>query len=293
MSINSISFLTPISNINDKDIVLDKKYSKTLTLKNGSSISLSSDVGRKRKQEDSLAISHKDDITLLLISDGVGGMECGEIASYMIAKEILEWFESEDIDLLKNLNKINTKNILLKRILLVLMQIPNNSGTTLNMSIILPKSTIIINIGDSRTYTIKNDQITLRTCDDSLAFEQLDLSTEDARNKLRFYRQNNIITKLISPMCFPKLKITMIQNDDYDIICHVTDGVSDILTESEIGQYCKKEDPATTLIEKSVYQPDIYSPDETCDEYYSNVIHPGKDNSTAIVYTKKRTKVNI
>jgi len=289
---NSLSFLTPLANISNKQLVLEKKYSQFLTLKDGETITLASDIGIKDNQEDSLAIAQKEDIKLLLVADGMGGMSSGEVASYNVAKSILEWFESESIAKIKSLNKTNLNNELVRIILFALMSIPHNSGTTLNMSIILPKNTLIVNVGDSRTYTIKDGKITLQTKDDSLAFAISNPQTSQDRDKLRFYRQNHIITEAITPISFPKLTISSVQNDEYDIICHITDGVSDILSESEIEECCQSPHPANTLVGKSIYQKDIHGTYHQEDDTYCEFIHPGKDNATAIVYTKKRMKNN-
>lgn len=292
MEKNSLTFLTPLENITNKQIVLDKRYSQVLTLKDDETITLASNIGYKENQEDSLAIAKKDDTILLLVADGLGGARSGEIASYTIAKYILEWFQSLTKDTLNKLNTILLKNELVKTILLALMSVPQEAGTTLNMSIILENETYIVNVGDSRTYTIKDGQITLQTKDDSYGFLYLNPNSSQERDNLRFYKRNHIITKVISPQTFPKLSINVIPNKEYDIICHITDGVSDILSESEIEEYCQSPHPANTLVNQSIYQKEIQGIKYQTDSRFCQTIHPGKDNSTAIVYTKKRTKNN-
>lgn len=289
---NSLKFLTPLSNVSNKNLILDKKYSQYLMLEEGSTITLSSDVGYRDNQEDSMAVAKKDDIILLLVADGMGGMQSGEIASYNLAKYILEWFESTDKETVQTINKTQLKNILLKTILFSSMEMPEKSGTTLNMSLILPDKTFIINVGDSRTYTLKDGEITLQTRDDSYAFEYLQPNSREERDKIRFYKQNNIITRAITPPSFPKLTINTIQNDEYDAICHITDGVSDILSESEIEEFIQTPHPANNLVSNSVYQKTIYGTYYKTDDSFAKAIHPGKDNATAIVYTKKRIKNN-
>jgi serine/threonine protein phosphatase PrpC len=94
----------------------------------------------------------------------------------------------------------------------------------------------------------------------------------------------------INKNAFPKIKIITINNNDYDILCHLTDGVSDFLSESLIQTYIQNENPAPLLVEKSVNGEPIHS--DYLDSDFRNIIYPGQDNATAIVYTKKKIKNN-
>lgn len=290
MKMNNFSFITPKKKINDKEIILDKKYSQELSLKNGASLSFCSDVGNRNKQEDCIAITENNDYTLLLVADGMGGMNYGEIASYITAKIIKKWLDSEDVNSLKILNKKNLEDVLNALIYIISTIIPSYSGSTLNMSIIGPEETLIANVGDSRTYTIKDGIITLRTKDDSMVFKKYNPQTEEERNKLRFHKKNNILINSISKNTFPSIEIKTIRNDEYDIICHVTDGITDYLEELSILEYCQTQFPAIELVNKSTKGKAIFNDSE--EEEFKKTILPGEDNSTAIVYTKKRNKNN-
>ena len=88
------------------------------------------------------------------------------------------------------------------------------------------------------------------------------------------------------------MTIITINNEDYDILFHTTDGVSDILSESEIEELSQSPNPALNLVNSSVFMPRIQGEYHLKDNRYQEYINPGKDNATAIVYTKKRTKNN-
>lgn len=284
MKIKNLSFLTP-STSSDK-IILEKDYSQKFIISDGSYINLSSNIGPKRNQQDSIAVAENNGYILMLVADGVGGLEKGEEASYIIAKTIKEWLESQSKESLDQLNEIKLKDILTELITYTREKIlPKDAGTTLNMSIVGPQNTLIVNIGDSRAYSIKDKKINLRTIDDSLAFSIFKPTTEEERDKIRFYRKNNIITNVIKKSTPPKVNVTTIENEEYDILCHLTDGVSDVLSEEIIRICLLKEKPALSLVQESINKEPEYTP-YISSEFFEYV--SPHDNASAVVYTKKR-----
>ena len=285
MKISNLSFITPLQN--SKKTILEKDYSANLTLSDGSSLNLASKIGIRENQEDCLVVAENHGYLLLLVADGMGGLQSGEVASYNTAKIIKKWIETEDYESFQYIDEKNLKYVLNGLISLIMEYLPENSGTTLTMSIIGPKTTWIANIGDSRTYTIKDSEMTLRTYDDSLSFKSFYPSTKEQRDRLRFYKKNHVITNAISTKGLPQVEITVVQNDDYDILCHMSDGVSDILSEDTIKWCCQKENPASLLTDMAVSSDLVYNPESS--PMFLEYIYP-KDNATAIVYTKKRIK---
>lgn len=285
MKINNLSFITPIKD--PENIILEKNYSKKFNLSNGSNINVASNIGKREEQQDSIVVSKNNEYILLLVADGMGGLKQGEVASYNTAKTIKEWFESEDKDNLPTLDEIILEKILTLLMYLISDRMPYYAGTTLNMSIICPEITIIANVGDSRAYTIKDGEITLRTKDDSQAFDKFKPVTENQRDQLRFYRQNNIVTNAIMKNIMPNITVTTIKNEDYDILCHITDGISDILTENIIRICCHDEEPAESLVYETNAIEYLHNPINS--ENFFEYIYP-TDNTSAVVYTKKKVK---
>ena len=286
---NKISYITPKTEFLNKKIILDKSYSQEFKLNNGSYIEIASDIGKRRNQQDSLTVAYNNGYVLLLVADGIGGYENGELASYTTVNIINKWFMSEYEDTLKVLSAKTLEDVLNALIYLISSSIPSRCGTTINMSIIGPQETFIVNIGDSRTYSIKNENISIRSKDDSLVFRDLNPQTTEERDRLRFHKRNNIITNSISNNTYPNIKISTINNNEYDILIHLTDGVSDYLDEQKIFTYAIENNPATKLVYNTVAGRIIYNKNEYNEEY-RELIYPGEDNSTAIVYSKKLIK---
>lgn len=288
MSIKNIRFITPL--INEKTYSLTKNYSHTIILNNKDEINISSDIGLRKTQEDTVTVQEHRGYLLLLVADGMGGEINGNAASYITAKKIQRWFSSLDKNKLAELDEKNIKRYL-SRVINEMKdsEFPRVGGTTLNMSIIGPEKTIIINIGDSRTYTIKDNEITMRSIDDSLAFKKFNPTTKEERDSIRYYSNNNIIVNCIEMKSIAKINAYLIKNDEYDVLCHMTDGISDILPEDKIKEYILSVNPAETLVKKAITSEPEYKsynkPDfqDHIEQY---------DNASAIVYTKKRIKSN-
>lgn len=288
MRVKKIKFISPL--ISGKTYKIVKNYSHTLVINDNEEINLASNVGPRENQEDTVALGTNHGYILLLVADGMGGKINGNEASYMVAKKIQRWFNVLTQEKLEQLDEKTLKRQLMREINEIKdNDFPIHGGTTLNMSIIGPEKTYIINVGDSRTYSIKDNEITLRTQDDSYAFERFNPVTKEERDNLRFYSLNNIITNCIEMKSLQKLNISSIKNTEYDILCHVTDGISDILKEDEMKEYIQKEKPAETLVEKTITREKEYS--NSKEENFADYIEK-HDNATAVVYTKKRTKNN-
>lgn len=288
----NISFMTGIDMVVDNKLVLDKEYSKKFKLVDDSEITVSSTVGLVRDhQEDSLAIATKGEYKMFLVADGMGGHKAGEIASYYTAKIIKNFFEHEDEIYLRILDDVLLNEVIYLLIDEITRKMSSESGTTLSLALVLDDRTYLVNIGDSRIYTFKDKELVLQTFDDSEAFIRYNPKSANLRDKLRFYRFNNWVTNGIIKNAIVDVNIKEISNDSYDILCLMTDGVSDILKESEIAECFSKNNPSYELTELSknhdidrvsIEDTDIYK-----DYDFVNQIDPGKDNASAIVYKKK------
>lgn len=284
MGIKNLTFITPVE-YKDNKMRLSKRYSQTFSLKDNKEIYLSSHSGINQKpQQDSLAIAQNNDFLILLLADGIGGMYSGEKASYNSVNIIKKIFEQEDPNYLKELTTDSLEEFLYTIMYEIIIHIPPYSGTTLNLSIICPDKTFIANIGNSRIYTIKNNNLKLETYDDSLSFKNFKPQNQKERDNLRFYIKNNEITNAIIQNKMPNISIKTIDNTDYQTICHLTDGITNVLSEEDILKYTNTINPADSLVHVSTYGKNIINPNP--DKYFLPYIERGQDNATALIYKK-------
>jgi protein phosphatase len=172
---------------------------------------------------------------LFAVADGMGGYAAGEVASEMAITSLFERFynapsnNSIAQDLLQAIVDTNLE-------VYQAGNAPGNSqmGTTLTVALVKGNRLLVANVGDSRTYLIRNG-IPLRvTRDHSLIQEQIDmgaLTPEQASKSII----RNIITRAIGHRdeVEPDLFEQELQKGDIILLC--SDGLHGLVQEMELG----------------------------------------------------------
>ena len=139
-----------------------------------------------------------------------------------------------------------------------------------------------------------NGKTRLETYDHSVSFEKFRPISQCDRDILRFYEHNNVITNGIIQGNDVSFDIKAIPNNSYDSLCAITDGVSDILMEREIGETILSNNPAYQLTQMSkTKKRERLEPKAIAfykDFDFVPFIYHSKDNASAIVYKKKRVR---
>lgn len=252
-----------------------------------------SNVGKKRKtQEDSFVIlehPQNKEFKLLAVADGMGGHKSGEIVSNHVVKKLIEWFERQDSSLMNDMN--HAKTLINEYLHTILDDLPSekalNGGTTLVTALVGKNETLLVNIGDSRVYTMKNGKIKQETKDQSLSQQLYEIGELD-EDVMRFYYQNNVIDNALTKKTVePGADYKVISNQTYDKILLVSDGVTDCLSKEEIGKLMRisrKEKLAENIVEAALNTDSVLPRKYMNNEKYVREIHGGKDNTTAVYY---------
>ncbi len=253
-----------------------------------------STTGLKREKNEDFACSIvspiNEKIKLLLICDGMGGFNNGEAASKIVAEEIINWFNSYDFAF--GFNNVEEEiNKVIERSRLIIRNSYMMCGTTLTFAIVGENDTFIGNVGDSRTYIIKDGFLTQITKDDSEVwkdFYECDDSFE--KDDLRFLRNNNVLTNTIDDYIQVPviLRTYLVSNSSYDGILLVSDGVTDILSDNKITRVLNETDEKD-ILNKLLYESCFGDPDYP-PECYDELLYPtlpGKDNASAVIYLKR------
>ena len=252
---------------------------------------------RKNNEDVSLAITHPKDenIHLLLVADGMGGKEHGEIAASYTAKSIEKWFKGKAVSVLNNLEKIEGQlyNLLEKINEEIIKKFGEGvSGTTLSLALINHEGTVLANVGDSRIYIYKEKKLIQLSEDASDVWYYYKYGAVK-KDDLRFFYNNNIITSCIGlshDIC--KIDMEIIAND-YDMILLFTDGVTDLITDRKIKKIIestKKEKILSAIIHEAVYvNQRLHVPLRLRRKKFSKYVlpFPGRDNATGSIYIKK------
>lgn len=254
-----------------------------------------SDKGKiRRHNEDSVtAISHPKDnsVKLLAVADGMSGYGNGKEASSYTIEELEKWFNklsyeeitnsfSLQFGLYKTIEKIN-KNLWDRQ---------EEIGTTLTCAVVTHDKTIVISIGDSRCYIMKDTNLKQITDDDTKLYK----SYKEGRltkDDLRVHPFRNIIEEGLGlSHKLWKAKPRVFDNDKYDKLLLFTNGVTDCLSDEKIkliANTSKKEKILEKIIDEAVNVEQEEPKNITLPEDFRVYPTPGKDNATGAILIKR------
>lgn len=206
----------------------------------------SSDVGKVRTiNEDYYGAFSGEFGELIIVCDGMGGHEGGEIASRTAVNKVKEHFEKFN-------SVYNVKEEIEKAIREADQSIKekakenkelNEMGSTLVLLLIKDKKAITAHLGDSRIYLIRNDQIYQVTKDHSLVQEMID-SKMISEQTAKSHPKKNVITRSLgaSGSSEPDIDepIAIFKGDTF-ILC--TDGLTEYLDDNELLKEVSENSP--------------------------------------------------
>jgi protein phosphatase len=214
---------------------------------------LLTDVGQERElNEDSGAILHlerqgqlhQDTIDLWIVADGMGGHEGGEVASDLTVTTL-------QMQLLKSAPDINGKdNAAVRNVLFEMTQTVNDAvfklgqnhkgrsqpGSTLVAALRMGRRLFVINVGDSRAYLWSEKRGLTRVSKDHSYVQTLIDQGELTEEESFGHPQGNIITSHIGMKKLEECDVFMRYVVPGDRLVLVSDGVVDMLPESEISK---------------------------------------------------------
>jgi len=184
---------------------------------------------------------------LVVLADGMGGHNAGEIASSitvsLITSEIKHSLENmrpedrgeggEDVGVMLLREKLQKANTAIYNASLSQPQCAG-MGTTVVAGLFYDNRLAVAHVGDSRMYRLRGAIFEPITRDHSLLQEQIDrgiLSPKDAR----LSRNKNLITRAVGvdPAVEAEIHVHAVQVGDIYLLC--SDGLNDMVADDEIG----------------------------------------------------------
>lgn len=210
-----------------------------------------SDVGRARDhQEDTAAFFTPPDTAdlaqrgyLLVVADGMGGHNAGEVASQIAVSELARvYYLDSGEDLASGLSQaVHAANQVIHK----LAQIDasrQGMGTTVAAAVVHEHNLWVANVGDSRVYLVRGGHIQQITRDHSWVEEQVRagvLTAEQARN----HPQRNIITRAIGTSASVEADFFTGTLQEHDVIVLCSDGLTGHLADLEISEIVSQSAP--------------------------------------------------
>lgn len=218
---------------------------------------IKSDVGQRRKVNEDAAgyFESKNHIPLMMVCDGIGGHNAGEIASAMALMSIGQAWEKTEFNDVEEVYQW-----LIQKITEANEAIFNRSaqyedlygmGTTLVAAIVIGNQLMIANVGDSRAYVLRNFQLKQLTEDQSLVNALLksgEITPKEAEN----HPNKNIVTQSLGVTSSVEIDFVRMTVKDEDTLLLCSDGLSDMLSLEEIRNVMNHYSDVNQQVEKAI-----------------------------------------
>ena len=203
-------------------------------------------------------------IAMVVLCDGMGGLDKGELASATVIRAFITWFEDE---LPKHITKLNWKNLssewekLIKeqnyRISQYGKQIEASLGTTVTAMLVIENKYLIAHVGDSRVYEITNS-IKQLTEDQTFIAREIKKGTMTPEQAAKDPRRNMLLQCVgASRNVEPQLLNGEIKENTVFMFC--SDGFRHVLSDEEMFENFNPVNAvnAVTMEQNSKYLIDI------------------------------------
>jgi len=218
------------------------------------------DTGRARSNnEDSVAIDEWS--SLVVLADGMGGYNAGEVASCMatsfIKSELGRWL-SEAAGTATDTDVRRAMEICVDNANRAIFNAANSNpryagmGTTLVVGVFRETRLLLGHVGDSRCYRMRAGRLTQITHDHSLLQEQIDAGLITAE-QAAFSANKNLVTRAVGVEDTVLLETHQHDVLPGDIYVLCSDGLTDMLDDETIAQLLQRcellPEAATALID--------------------------------------------
>lgn len=213
---------------------------------------IDSRIGGRKENQDSAGLKETSLGYLVVVCDGMGGMQGGSVASQLAVHTILETVAAAD----RQSDPATTLLNAIKRAnMAIIAEGQQNAnllgmGTTVTALLLTPYSALTAYVGDSRIYQLRRGQKIFRTFDHSMVFEMVKqkvLSEEQAR----LSEQSNVILRAlgISPNVDVEIEERPYLKGDRFVLC--TDGFWGAMSEKDFIQYLSAKKPINQILEST------------------------------------------
>lgn len=210
------------------------------------------DIGiSKKTNQDSVCIKiaqkpDGDQVVMVVMCDGMGGLEKGELASATVIRYFSEWFENVLPYYIESYTWEALGEEWRKIVIEQNQRISNfgkllrvSLGTTLSAMLILNNQYMIVHVGDSRIYQIK-DGIEQLTEDQTFIAREIKLGNMTVEQAMTDPRRNVLLQCVgASTIVEPAIFYGTVEPDSAFLFC--TDGFRHVISEQEMYDVFKVE----------------------------------------------------
>jgi len=203
------------------------------------------DCGKVRKHNQDvfqISISETNDTAVLVVCDGMGGANAGNIASKLAADTFMDFMDRhidtlDDDDEMADIAKLMIEAVSIANSFVFTKSINDDElagmGTTLTAAVSGKDGVVVANVGDSRLYHCTPNSINQITRDHSVVEDMIERG-EITRSEASKHPSRNLITRALGTCDdeSPDIFYIYMQSGDTIILC--SDGLTNVVTDDEI-----------------------------------------------------------
>jgi PPM family protein phosphatase len=204
------------------------------------------DPGRLRKRNEDY-VTDRPETGLVLLADGMGGYNAGDVASGMASDLIAEGIGQDwQVNKLAHMDRVQAQDLAANLIRQHVARANNavhqaaqhtpeynGMGTTLVMGLFFDNLLTVGHVGDSRMYRLRGESLDQLTRDHSLLQEQIDqgvISKEEAR----LSHNRNLVTRALGVDLAVEAEVHSHAVEPGDMYLLCSDGLNDMIDDEEI-----------------------------------------------------------
>ncbi|WP_408954395.1 Stp1/IreP family PP2C-type Ser/Thr phosphatase [Natroniella sp. ANB-PHB2] len=228
-----------------------------------------SDCGKVRAEnEDNYLVLAKDNFTVLVVADGMGGHNSGDLAS-SLAIEVIKNYQFNSDDLIQDIKTLISQANQYVYQKSKEKEEYHGMGTTLTLGVIKDRILTIGHIGDTRAYLFRDDDLCQISQDHSMVQELVKkniITPEEAED----HPQKNILTNALGIEKKVDKDLFEVDLKEQDLILFCSDGLTNMTSDEELADILAKpinlQQKAESLVELANQR-------------------GGRDNITVIIYS--------
>lgn len=219
------------------------------------------DIGNVRKvNQDNVLVLRgkigKDECSLLVVADGMGGLLKGELASHIVVEMFKNWWDRDlkeivnnniNLNIIKNSIEVTIENI--NRQIYSFQENNILTGTTLCLIFIYKKEYILCCVGDSRIYTGNKDNLTQISVDHTWCEGEIAAGRMERGDEINHKMKGVLISALGVKMNYMLQSEIGTLKNDYILLC--TDGFYSYINKNNFFQYIKNSKDCQTILENA------------------------------------------
>lgn len=213
------------------------------------------DIGVRRNINQDFVFSSEKPVgrlpNLFIVADGMGGHKAGDFASRQATQTIVECLQNSTqentVTAIRSAIEQANETVIAKA---AESESFEGMGTTVVLATIFDNTMYVANVGDSRLY-LERDELKQITKDHSLVEEMVRMGGID-QEAARYHPKKNVITRAVGGSDEIQIDFFEIQLAPGDVILMCSDGLTNMVEDSEISLILRKQRDVVEMAETLV-----------------------------------------